>query len=144
MSSGWITCPALGDRKGDAVRRLCFRYVLSESGIEKEIHRDPLGRVVADTQTTFWTPLGFRGGRFDNAKGPNDLQLAFLSGVDIHELSVVIMPHARPYDTVVGRYMSFGPTQMGRVRFADIVASVDPFALEPAETAPLIPTGRDQ
>ncbi|KAK6012837.1 hypothetical protein OSTOST_21985, partial [Ostertagia ostertagi] len=34
-----------------------LRYLLSESGIEKEIHRDPLGRVIADTQSKFWTPL---------------------------------------------------------------------------------------
>ncbi|KAK6046968.1 hypothetical protein COOONC_15526 [Cooperia oncophora] len=77
---------------------------------------------MADTQAAFWTPLGFRG------------------GVDIPQLSVVIMPHARPYDTLIGRYMSFSPAQIGRVRFDDIVRSVDPFALEAMDTAPLIPT----
>ncbi|KAL6728566.1 hypothetical protein Aduo_010328 [Ancylostoma duodenale] len=99
-----------------------LRYVLTESGIEKEIHRDPFGRVIADTQASFWIPLGYRG------------------GVDIPELSVVIMPNSRPYDTVIGRYMSFGPAHIGRVRFDDITRSVDPFALEAIELAPLIPT----
>ncbi|KAK5973287.1 hypothetical protein GCK32_003927 [Trichostrongylus colubriformis] len=99
-----------------------LRYVLSESGIEKEIHRDPLGRIVADTKPAFWTPLGFRG------------------GVDIPELSIVIMPHARPYDTLIGGYMSFGPSHIARVRFDDIVRSVDPFAIEPVDMTPLIPT----
>ncbi|VDO28693.1 unnamed protein product [Haemonchus placei] len=99
-----------------------LRYILSESGIEKEIHRDPLGRVISDTKTAFWTPLGFRG------------------GVEIPQLSVVIMPSARPYDTLIGRYMSFGPDFIGRVRFKDIAPSVDPFALGALETAPLIPT----
>ncbi|KIH69035.1 hypothetical protein ANCDUO_00621, partial [Ancylostoma duodenale] len=98
------------------------RYVLTESGIEKEIHRDPFGRVIADTQASLWIPLGYRG------------------GVDIPELSVVIMPNSRPYDTVIGRYMSFGPAHIGRVRFDDITRSVDPFALEAIEVAPLIPT----
>nr|CDJ95832.1 EGF and NHL repeat and YD repeat domain containing protein [Haemonchus contortus] len=99
-----------------------LRYVLSESGIEKEIHRDPLGRVISDTKTAFWIPLGFRG------------------GVEIPQLSVVIMPNARPYDTLIGRYMSFGPDFIERVRFEDIAPSVDPFALGALETAPLIPT----
>ncbi|KAK6741696.1 hypothetical protein RB195_009519 [Necator americanus] len=99
-----------------------LRYVLSESGVDKEIHRDPFGRVIADTQSSLWIPLGFRG------------------GVDIPELSVVIMPNSRPYDAMTGRYMSFGPTHTARVRFNDIIRSVDPFALETSDTTPLIPT----
>ncbi|WKX99660.1 hypothetical protein Q1695_014493 [Nippostrongylus brasiliensis] len=99
-----------------------LRYVVSESGVEKEIHRDPLGRVITDTQPKFWTPLGFRG------------------GIEIPELAVVIMPNSRPYDTVIGRYMSFGSSDIGRARFDDVVGSVDPFTLEPISSAPLIPT----
>ncbi|VDK53098.1 unnamed protein product, partial [Cylicostephanus goldi] len=89
-----------------------LRYVLSESGVDKEIHRDPFGRVIADTQSSQWIPLGFRG------------------GIDIPELSVTILPNSRPYDTMIGRYMSFGPSQIQRISFKDIMRSVDPFSLE--------------
>lgn len=100
-----------------------MRYVLSESGVEKEINRDPLGRIIVDSQKTFWVPLGYRG------------------GVDIPELSVVVLPNGRPYDTLLGRYMSFGPAHIRRLHFDDILRSVDPFALEqPSNTASLIPT----
>ncbi|KAJ1350012.1 hypothetical protein KIN20_005708 [Parelaphostrongylus tenuis] len=100
-----------------------LRYVLSETGVEKEIHRDPLGRIMVDTQAKFWIPLGFRG------------------GVDIPELSVAILSDGRPYDTILGRYMSFGPAHLKRIHFDDILQSVDPFSLEQlSNTASLIPT----
>ncbi|KJH48710.1 hypothetical protein DICVIV_05166 [Dictyocaulus viviparus] len=99
-----------------------LRYVLSESGIEKEVHRDPLGRVIADTQTTFWVPLGFHG------------------GIDIPELYITIMKNGRPYDTILGRYMSFGPYHISRLHLDDISRTLDPFALEPFNSSLLIPT----
>uniref|UniRef100_A0A0K0D2X2 Tox-GHH domain-containing protein n=1 Tax=Angiostrongylus cantonensis TaxID=6313 RepID=A0A0K0D2X2_ANGCA len=100
-----------------------LRYLLSETGVEKEIHRDPFGRIIIDTQSKFWVPLGFHG------------------GVDIPELSVAILPNGRPYDTVLGRYMSFGPIDLRRINFDDILRSVDPFSLEqPSNAASLTPT----
>ncbi|KAK5973284.1 hypothetical protein GCK32_003924 [Trichostrongylus colubriformis] len=95
---------------------------LENPASKRRIHRDPLGRIVADTKPAFWTPLGLRG------------------VVDIPELSVVIMPHALPYDTLIGGYMSFGPSHIARIRFDDIIRSVDPFAIEPVDMTPLIPT----
>ncbi|KHJ79378.1 hypothetical protein OESDEN_20975 [Oesophagostomum dentatum] len=50
------------------------------------------------------------------------------------------MRNSRPYDTVIGRYMSFGPAHIGKIRFNDVVRSVDPFALEAADLVPAIPT----
>ncbi|PAV59066.1 hypothetical protein WR25_10770 [Diploscapter pachys] len=67
-----------------------LRYILSENGLEKRIEYDPLGRIVEDTNSHIWMPIGFRG------------------GIDIPELDISIVK-GRPLDVSTGRYLSFSP-----------------------------------
>uniref|UniRef100_A0A1I7WF41 PLAT domain-containing protein n=1 Tax=Heterorhabditis bacteriophora TaxID=37862 RepID=A0A1I7WF41_HETBA len=105
---------------------ILIMYIISESGIVKEVLRDPLGAVVSDSAPSFWIPLGYLG------------------GIDLSQISIVILPGGRPFDTLLGRYLSFGPTHINQISFSNIAHSTDLFALEVEQnplTIPHIPTG---
>ncbi|CAJ0941465.1 unnamed protein product, partial [Mesorhabditis belari] len=88
------------------------RCIFSENQLLKEIDRSLYGGIISNSNKTFWIPVGYLG------------------GIEIEEAGVVLL-NGRPLDTLTGRWMSFGPDQMGVPKnFLDPRQTLDPCAFE--------------
>lgn len=110
------------------------RFVASESGIAKEVQRNPFGGIIYDSDPSFWIPFGLKHGTSPLRPNYNPI-----SGVDLPDLSIAIL-NGRPYDHISGRYMSFGPADVAGFSISKLPQSLDLFSLE-LETATNIPLG---
>uniref|UniRef100_A0A915BMY1 EGF-like domain-containing protein n=1 Tax=Parascaris univalens TaxID=6257 RepID=A0A915BMY1_PARUN len=96
------------------------RFLFGQDGaLLKEVIRGPLGGIVMDSDPTFFFPLGYLA-QFDDP----------VAGI------VIIGADARPFDTVIGRFMTTTPT----FAIADLDTfhpelEADPFRLTPSKAA---------